>query len=105
MTFSLVIKSAEELAAEYAAEQLRLASLLIKGRLDAVAQQRDYHDAPSCVSYRGDEEEPVWAAEAEAFHRWRTRVWRSAHALLAVVKAGVAPPPVDRARSNPACRP
>jgi hypothetical protein len=97
VTFSLKIKTAEELAAEQAAALVAHASRLIQARLDATAQERGYFDALACVSYRGDEEEPVWAAEAEAFHRWRSQVWRIAHTLLAEVKVGAAPPPADEA--------
>jgi hypothetical protein len=97
MTFSLNIRAAEELAAEQAAAMVAQASRLIQARIDAAAQERGYFDALACVSYRGDAEEPEWAAEAEAFHRWRTRVWRSAHALLAEVKSGAAAPPADEA--------
>jgi hypothetical protein len=39
----------------------------------------------------------VWATEAEAFHRWRSQVWRMAHALLAEVQSGAAAPPADEA--------
>jgi hypothetical protein len=74
--FTLHIQTAEELVAEQAAALVAKASRLIQARLDATAQERGYFDALACVSYRGDEEEPVWAAEAEAFHRWRSRVWR-----------------------------
>jgi hypothetical protein len=97
MTFSLKIRTAEELAAEQAVALVAHASQLIQAHIDATAQERGYFDALACVSYRGDEEEPVWAGEAEAFHRWRTRVWRSAHALLAEVEAGAATPPADEA--------
>jgi hypothetical protein len=90
--FTLNIRTAEELAAEQAAALVAQASRLIQARLDATAQEHGYFDALACVSYRGDEEERVWAAEAEAFHRWRTRVWRIAHTLLAEVEMGAAPP-------------
>ncbi len=97
MSFSLTIRTAEELAAEQALALVAQASLLIQAHIDATAQERGYFDALACVSYRGDAEEPVWAAEAEAFHRWRTRVWRIAHALLAEVETGAASPPADEA--------
>lgn len=97
MSFSLTIRTAEELAAERAVALVAQAPLLIQAHIDATAQERGYFDALACVSYRGDEEEPVWAAEAEAFHRWRTRVWRIAHQLLDEVEADAAPPPVDEA--------
>jgi hypothetical protein len=89
--------SGHDLRAEQVAPLVRQASRLIQAHLDATAQERGYFDALACVSYRGDEEEPVWAAEAEAFHRWRTRVWRIAHQLLAEVEAGAAVPPADEA--------
>jgi hypothetical protein len=95
--FTLHIQTAEELVAEQAAALVAKASRLIQARLDATAQERGYFDALACVSYRGDEEEPVWAAEAEAFHRWRTKVWRNAHQLLAEVQSGEALPPADEA--------
>jgi hypothetical protein len=97
MNFSLNIRTAEELAAEQASALVAQASRLIQAHIDATAQERGYFDALACVSYRGDAEEPIWAAEAEAFHRWRTRVWRIAHALLAEVEADAAPPPADEA--------
>jgi hypothetical protein len=97
MTFSLKIRTAEELAGEQAAALVAQASRLIQARIDAAAQERGYSDALACVSYRGDAEEPVWAAEADAFHRWRTQVWRIAHALLAEVQSGAAEPPADEA--------
>jgi argininosuccinate lyase len=97
VTFTLSIRIAEELAAEQAAALVAHASRLIQAHIDATAQERGYFDALACVSYRGGEEEPVWAAEAEAFHRWRTQIWRSAHQLLADVQSGVAAPPANEA--------
>jgi hypothetical protein len=97
VSFSINIRTDEELVAEQATALVAQASRLIQAHLDATAQERGYFDALACVSYRGDAEEPEWAAEAEAFHRWRSQVWRMAHALLAEVQSGAASHPADEA--------
>jgi hypothetical protein len=61
--------------------------------IDATAHARGYDSAVSLVSYRFDEAQPAWAAEAEAFFAWRSQVWAYVIAQLALVIAGERPQP------------
>ena len=70
---------------------------VIDRHINATAQAKGYDSAVSLVSYRFDEVQSVWAAEAEAFFSWRSQVWEYAIAQLASVLAG-ARPPAERRR-------
>lgn len=60
---------------------------VIDRHVNATAHARGYDGAVSLVSYRFDEAQPAWAAEAEAFFAWRSQVWAYAVAQLASVLA------------------
>jgi len=61
---------------------------VIDRHINATAHAKGYDSAVSLVSYRYDEAQFAWAAEAEAFFAWRSQVWAYAIAQLASVIAG-----------------
>lgn len=61
--------------------------------LDAVAQERQYDNRLTIATYKGDDN-PLWAAEAEAFLSWRTLALASMFAQLADTQAGGTPPTI-----------
>jgi len=62
-------------------------SRAVQAHLDARAQERSYDGALSIATYVNSEN-PVWAAEAQAFVAWRDIVWAYALGELAKVEAG-----------------
>lgn len=63
--------------------------------VDAKARERGYDSILSAISYRGDDN-PQFAAEAEALFAWRSAVWTFATAELAKAVAGERGiPPID----------
>lgn len=60
--------------------------------LNSVAQQWDYRNIVSAVSYRGDPD-PIFAAEAESLFNWRSQVFAALRAREAAVTAGTEPVP------------
>ena len=55
--------------------------------LDSVAQQQQYNDAVSCVSYVNSTN-PAWKAQADAFIAWRDSVYTYVIAQEALMQTG-----------------
>ena len=85
--------TAEQKAAEARAETLAIYQSAIQGHLDAKAQERQYDNIQTAVSYR-DDPNPVFAAEASALFAWRSAVWTAVMTMLAEVDEE-APPTVE----------
>jgi len=61
----------------------------VAAHLDAAARGLGYDDIRSAVSYAEEPEVPDYMAEGRRFRRWRSRVWKTAFALI---EAGVSEP-------------
>lgn len=92
MSFSLTIRTAEEIAAAEA-EALRAGCIAaIDNYVEESAKGRSYNGAAHLAGYAASTV-PQWAAEAQAFVAWRDQVWQAAFAMLAQVEAGAIPSP------------
>jgi hypothetical protein len=89
MSFSLIIKTQEDLAAGIARAALVAA---IDAHVEAQARAMGYNSAAACAGYR-ESTVPDWAGEATAFIAWRDAVWQAAFALQAQYAAAQVVPP------------
>lgn len=80
MTFTLQIKTADDLAAEAVAVAKANITSQIDAHVEAQAKSMGYNSAAACAGYKNSTI-PEWAAEAKAFIAWRDAVW------IAVFKA------------------
>ena len=64
----------------------------VQAHLDATAQNRDYDNTYTCLSYLSSTDE-TWNREANIFNAWRDAVWRKCHEVLNAVMAGTLTPP------------
>ena len=78
----------EEAAIAY---QLEI-TMAIQNLLDTTAQQRDYDDIFTLISYV-DDPDPTFDAEGQAAKTWRSAVWTTARQIKADVIAGTRPMP------------
>lgn len=79
MSFSLIVKTADALAAEArAAARARLATA-VEAHVEAQARALGYSGAAQLASYAASTV-PDWAAEARAFVAWRDAVWLAVQA-------------------------
>lgn len=62
--------------------------LAIQRHIDEKPREKNFRDSLTLASYIADEDEPEWAAQARAFIKWRTAVWKYSYAELARVMAG-----------------
>ena len=86
MSFSLIVKTADALAAEArAAARARLATA-VEAHVEAQARALGYSGAAQLASYAASTV-PDWAAEARAFVAWRDAVWLAVQAQLAGASA------------------
>ncbi|MGD9861696.1 MAG: hypothetical protein AB7S99_00640 [Pseudodonghicola sp.] len=92
MTFTLAIKTAQDLAAEAAEQAAGAVVTAIDAHVEEVARARGYNSAATLSGY-ATSTVPSWAAEAQAFVAWRDAVWTMVHAVQADVQAGNAPMP------------
>lgn len=95
VTYTVVDKSAEELATEQAERERLLigeATSVIQGYLDTTVRGRGYESIATCITYADEPADPVFQAEGLAARRLRSRVWRRGYELLDEVKAGLRPP-------------
>ena len=95
MTFSLTIKTAEDLAGEaQAAAQAQLVAM-IDAHVEAQAKALGYNSAAHLAGYK-DSTVAAWSAEASAFIAWRDQVWLAAYTLQAEhAAAQTMPAPAD----------
>lgn len=82
MSFSLIVKTPDDLAAEALAALQAQIALAIDAHVEAQAKAMGYNSAANCAGYR-DSTVPAWAAEAQAFIAWRDAVWQAAYDELA----------------------
>ena len=80
MTFALIIKTAEQKAAEAGAALQAKIAAAIDAHVEAQAKAMGYNSAANCAGYR-DSTVPAWVDEAQAFIAWRDSVWQAAFAL------------------------
>lgn len=66
---------------------MKLVEDAIEEHIDSVAREKGYRDATRIVTYTVSTK-PEWAAEAQAFVKWRDDVWLHAFAELDKVQAG-----------------
>lgn len=94
-TYEVALLTQDELDARAAAEQAALIasySDAIQNRLDSKAQERQYDNILSAVTYLGDPN-PRFAAEAEALRLWRSDTWATSLVIMGEVLAGNRPAP------------
>ena len=60
----------------------------IQNLLEETARSRRYEQGATAFATYVKSSDPVWAAEAQAFVKWRDAVWLYAYAQLDAVKAG-----------------
>ena len=70
-------------------ERLRRA---VEDHVEETARERDYSSAVSLASYTSSTKSD-WAAEAQAFVKWRDDVWEYVFIRLAAVESGEEEPP------------
>lgn len=80
-------KDGKEIVRKTYAPDLSGFTAAIEDHIEAVARERQYSSAVSCVSYLNDPN-PAWAAEAQAFVAWRSAVWATVFAALSEVQSG-----------------
>ncbi len=86
---TLIIKTAEDLAADARAARVAQLSAAVDAHVEARAKVMGYRGAAELVSYTASRV-PDWAAEAQAFVAWRDTVWQAAVARIAK-DAGLTP--------------
>jgi hypothetical protein len=64
----------------------------VQNMLDAKANERNYDNINSAISYLNDEN-TQFAAEADACKAWRSRVWTKCYETLGAVQEGLVQPP------------
>lgn len=64
----------------------------IQSHIDATAQAQEYDSGANLAGYVSSTI-PIWRAQAEAFVAWRDLVWITVFERLAMVEAGLEPPP------------
>ena len=79
----------EPMSPEQIKERLRLN---VEDHVEQTAQSRDYSSAVSLASYTSSTKAD-WAAEAQAFVKWRDDVWEYVFTRLAAVESGEEEPP------------
>ena len=77
---------------------------VIDRHINATAQAKGYDSAVSLVSYRFDEVQSVWAAEAEAFFSWRKPGVGIRHRPAGLGARRRAPPSRASTSCSPSCR-
>jgi len=80
MTFSLSIRTAEDLTAQAAATARARLVTLIDQHIEARAQTLGYNSAAHLAGYAASTV-PDWAAEAQRFIAWRDAAWQAVFAL------------------------
>lgn len=92
MSFSLIIKTPQDLAAEATATAQTTLVVAIDAYVEAQARAMGYNSAAACAGYR-DSTVVAWAGEASAFIAWRDAVWQTAFTLQAQYAAEQVIPP------------
>ena len=67
-------------------------NVAVDDHIETVAEERDYSSAVSLASYTSSTKSD-WAAEAQAFVKWRDDVWEYVFTRLAAVESGEEEPP------------
>lgn len=86
MTFSLIFKSADDLAAETLALWRSRVFAAVDAQVESRARALGYSGAAQLASYAVSTV-PDWAAEARDFVAWRDAVWLAVQAQLAGASA------------------
>lgn len=86
MSFQLMIKTAEDLAAQALDAATARITAAIDAHVEAQAQALGYNSAAHIAGYAASTV-PAWAAEAAAFIAWRDAVWLAAFAAQAAAEA------------------
>ncbi|MFJ3486567.1 hypothetical protein ACIPL1_24660 [Pseudomonas sp. NPDC090202] len=60
----------------------------VQAKMDAAANQRGYDSLATAISYADEPAVVRFQADGQAFRRWRSLVWDSAHSTLNAVLAG-----------------
>jgi len=94
VTFSLNIKTPDDLAAEARAAWRSQIDAATEAHVEAQARALGYSSAAQLASY-APSTVPDWAAEARAFVAWRDAVWLAVHALQNAPAPGAILPPID----------
>lgn len=92
MSFSLTIRTPEDIVADQSAALRAACVSAIDAHVEAVARSRNYNSAAHLAGY-ATSTVAQWAAEAAAFVTWRDQVWQAAYAMLGEVEAGTIPAP------------
>lgn len=92
---NLTIDDLEEYNAPSDEDRQRNLEQHIQQHIDRKAQEKDYDNALSAISYINSSN-LNWKFEAQAFAKWRDDVWMKAQEILEEVQAGIRPRPTKR---------